>query len=353
MFYFFTGLGHQAVMIFFVLSGFFVGGSILKSGARFKVVDYSIARLTRLWIVLIPALIVTLVVDKVVAAHAPEVLRGAYYAVWHSGPESANSYSTSVITFLGNVFFLQTILTPVFGTNGPLWSLANEFWYYATFPLLAIASGQCGGSTRVLVRVASGVTAVSLLLYLPAEIRSGYLVWLMGVVVYLVSNHLPRKQRPLAFLSTFGLFAGSLVYSKAVGWQAALNLQSDFAVGLGFSTFCVVIATWPLPRSSSLGVAVGKLAGAVSEFSYSLYSCHFPFVVLIGVLGYRSTKVLPDQEGLLYFFGWLGVLLSLGVLFWFLFERHTSFIRGLATGSLTRRSSRPTSPPPRSGEAGS
>lgn len=35
VFYFATGLGHQAVMVFFVLSGFFVGGSILKSGANF------------------------------------------------------------------------------------------------------------------------------------------------------------------------------------------------------------------------------------------------------------------------------------------------------------------------------
>ena len=30
VFYGLTGLGHQAVMVFFVLSGFFVGGSILR-----------------------------------------------------------------------------------------------------------------------------------------------------------------------------------------------------------------------------------------------------------------------------------------------------------------------------------
>ena len=35
-FYFITGLGHQAVMVFFVLSGFFVGGSVLKSKNNFN-----------------------------------------------------------------------------------------------------------------------------------------------------------------------------------------------------------------------------------------------------------------------------------------------------------------------------
>jgi peptidoglycan/LPS O-acetylase OafA/YrhL len=31
IFYFITGLGHQAVMVFFVLSGYFVGGAVCKA----------------------------------------------------------------------------------------------------------------------------------------------------------------------------------------------------------------------------------------------------------------------------------------------------------------------------------
>ena len=38
-----------------------------------------------------------------------------------------------------NIFFLQGIYTPTFGTDGALWSLANEFWYYLLFPLGLIA----------------------------------------------------------------------------------------------------------------------------------------------------------------------------------------------------------------------
>src|SRR5262245_43740160 len=50
-----TSLGHQAVMVFFVLSGFLVGGSVLKNLDNWSWRDYLINRLTRLYVVLLPA----------------------------------------------------------------------------------------------------------------------------------------------------------------------------------------------------------------------------------------------------------------------------------------------------------
>lgn len=37
---------------------------------------------------------------------------------------------------LGNLLFLQTKITQEFGSNGPLWSLFSEFWYYVLVPRL-------------------------------------------------------------------------------------------------------------------------------------------------------------------------------------------------------------------------
>ncbi len=340
LFYFSTGLGHQAVMVFFVLSGLFVGGSILKSREEFKLATYSIARLTRLWMVLIPALAVTLLVDNIVAIYAPEVLQGAYNSAWNSGPKSAESFSNSALTFLGNILFVQNIFTPVFGTNGPLWSLANEFWYYITFPLLALSVGQCGDSRKLSVRALGGIAGILLLLFLPDGIRTGFLVWLMGVVVYFACKCLSSKRRPFVLICTSTLFLGSLAYSKSTPWQTAFGVPSDYIVGVCFSMFCVVIAIWPPPRGSLFGRAISKIAGAVSEFSYSLYLSHFPFVILIAVFGIGFMKVLPDTKGLVQFFGWLGVLLFLGMLFWFLFERHTNFIKRKVISRIRRHSSR-------------
>jgi peptidoglycan/LPS O-acetylase OafA/YrhL len=56
VFYFATGFGHQAVMAFFVLSGFLVGGTVVSrtEAGQWSWSDYAITRMTRLWIVLLP-----------------------------------------------------------------------------------------------------------------------------------------------------------------------------------------------------------------------------------------------------------------------------------------------------------
>ena len=54
-----SGLRHQWVIVFFVLSGYLVGGSVLRSMAlgRWSWREYLLNRLTRLYIVLVPALV--------------------------------------------------------------------------------------------------------------------------------------------------------------------------------------------------------------------------------------------------------------------------------------------------------
>ena len=61
LFYFVAVLEHEAVVIFFVLSGFLIGGSLADSLQRgsFDLVRYLIARFVRIYIVYVPALILT------------------------------------------------------------------------------------------------------------------------------------------------------------------------------------------------------------------------------------------------------------------------------------------------------
>lgn len=60
-FYLGTGFGHQAVMVFFVLSGFLVGGRALEKmeHQKFKPGDYMIDRVSRLYPVFIACLVLT------------------------------------------------------------------------------------------------------------------------------------------------------------------------------------------------------------------------------------------------------------------------------------------------------
>ena len=139
--YFATGLGHQAVMVFFVLSGYFVGGSVLAGlhKGSFNWRGYAAARLSRLWMVLVPALVLTLGLDWLGGRWNPAAYAGGLNASFMSGPSVAQPAAHDVLTLVGNLGFVQTVCVPVFGSNGPLWSLANEFWYYLLFPLVAVA----------------------------------------------------------------------------------------------------------------------------------------------------------------------------------------------------------------------
>ena len=139
--YFFTGFGNQAVMVFFVLSGFLISSAIIgrRVSGSWSWHDYAIDRASRLYVVLIPGLLFGLLWDK---------MGSVLFAFKHIYSQPIDGFGSAIAqnqltfgTFLGNLFFLQTILCPTFGSNGPLWSLANEFWYYILFPVALAAGG--------------------------------------------------------------------------------------------------------------------------------------------------------------------------------------------------------------------
>ncbi len=323
VFYALTGLGHQAVMVFFVLSGFFVGGAVLKPG--FEPKDYMVARLSRLWVVLLPCLLITWALDAWTLRLAPSIMEGAYQAQWHSGPQ-AGRYDASALTFLGNALFLQTLAVPVHGSNSPLWSLAYEFWYYVLFPLLAVAAGWVRRGASGMTRVLALTAAVSLLWALPSELIQGFLVWLMGVVLWWCCRSLPhqillRARRWMTWTTL--MFLGALAYSKSAAWQASVKLDADLLLGGLFAVWCLSLAG-PRPALSGL---VGRLFRRLSDWSYSLYLSHFPLIMLLAALIFAPNRLQPGWPALLTFAGALGLVLGFGALVWWLFERHTAQVR--------------------------
>ena len=111
-FYALTGLGHQAVMVFFVLSGFLIGNSVRQAAMRgdWSWRRYAIQRLTRLWVVLLPALLITAALDHlgVLLGHR-DFFAGEMEGRFNSGPASAaGGADWSVSTLAGNALFLQT-----------------------------------------------------------------------------------------------------------------------------------------------------------------------------------------------------------------------------------------------------
>lgn len=315
--YLLSGLHHQAVMVFFVLSGFLVGGSVVRQcrGGRFRWGPYLLRRLCRLWIVIVPALTLTVFWDVWGAQINPAAYTGLYHTQLASGP--ATDYDLSLSTGLGNIAFLQTILVPSFGSNGPLWSLANEFWYYILFPLAApLALG--GGSWRR--RVAGALLATGVMIVLPREIVLLGIVWLFGVAAFVLVDHPALAgitARGWAGLAGLAVLAAFLVYSRAYPGQF-----DDFIIGALFA------ATLPWLARGRTGFGWYRKVGfALSEMSYTLYLVHFPLLAWIYFVFFAPVQWAPSASS----FAMLALIL-VGVLayagsIWWLFERNTPIVR--------------------------
>lgn len=314
-FYFITGFGHEAVMVFFVLSGFWITSSVDR-----RIDDpgfwsrYLTDRLSRLLIVVGPALLLGGALDL-----ASQALHSAYT----SGQSGALTLGQDIAprltpqVLLGNLLFLQTILVPTFGSNGPLWSLANEFWYYLWFPALLIATTRRRLSPAL---VTLGIAVVS-----PALIE-GFAVWLMGsALYYLDKRRQPGPVRPTGIPPRAILAASALILAAvmAASRMQLLGAAADLAVGLAFAAFIrALLIAGPAPL---------KLARPLERFgagsSFSLYAIHLPVVVLIATVLPPGGRGMPDAARLAAFVGITALVTALAWAFSMGTEARTGHVR--------------------------
>jgi peptidoglycan/LPS O-acetylase OafA/YrhL len=279
--YFVSGFGHFAVMVFFVLSGFLVGGSVLRGRMHqeFNWSGYAINRLTRLWIVLIPALVLGAIWDH--AGIRMFGTAGIYGRIPGSiGRVFAVQPRLSSSIMLGNALFLQGISTITFGSNGPLWSLSYEFWYYVLFPLIILAYPlkKVSGST-VLYATASLIV----ICFIGQTISLYFLIWLLGAAINLAPERSGARGKLWVLMAT-----GAVVVAVAVlKFTPRDNEYPDFFVGV--ASAALIFALLRIQGSSRSGFysrTVRRLAG----FSYTLYLVHVP------ALEFMSAWLVPGRR---------------------------------------------------------
>lgn len=319
-----TGLGHQSVMVFFVLSGYLVGGSVISAGLKFQWPAYLLARLCRLWVVLIPCLLLTWIADGVITQIANDVLTGSFAARWHSAPVTGQ-YSISVQTLVGNIFFLQTIYFPVFGSNGPLWSLANEFWYYVMFPLAWLSIGK-GARVTVVSRTIFGALMLLVFFSLPATIQFGFLVWLLGVLVAYL-HHIQKFSNTSRFSWVLKLICLLLAvgFSKWSATQDWTFPWGDWVLGLAVGIFLLSVLQRVNLRRGTASKANGitMIARRLSNLSFTLYLSHFPLVLLVSTTFFHAANLQPTLKAWGSYCGILLGLLLVAQMLWWAFERNT------------------------------
>ena len=283
--------GHEAVICFFVLSGFFIHFRWARSAAhgrttQFDLSDYAKRRAHRLVPPYMVALLSTLTLDTL----------GRFYFPWLYVAETGDDlldrtfgrggYSPSNV--VPALLLLPGSLERDFGSNGPLWSLAYEFVYYALYPAWLWA--------RVRIRMwaypAACLAAVALSAVAPLPFIGSvflmYPLWLAGAAMaeYMLR---PPQRAP-------GMF-----------WSIVL-------AGAGFVGFHFLKPPWVLVPYLLLGVGIVGAASAVNQAvadsrvhrtfewlglrSYTIYVCHFPFLALVSAAVFDAVGRRPSS-------GWL------------------------------------------------
>jgi peptidoglycan/LPS O-acetylase OafA/YrhL len=284
--YFLTGFGHQAVMVFFVLSGFLISTSVIRNHilGEWSWREYAINRATRLYVVLIPGLLLGLLWDTL--GSRLSAANGLYSHALLDLGYAVPLQNLTIANFFGNLFFLQTILCHTFGSNGPLWSLSNEFWYYVLFPV-ALGAGLAWASRRYPTALLLTGLAIGVCFFMGFALLAGFLIWLAGcTLVLFFSRTRLRSQTGIILIFWFSVsLLGAALFAARRSWLAAT--ASDLAVGLAFAFFLFAVLQMNAGENSRLYPAVAhKFAG----FSYSLYILHFPFLLFL-----RARLVPPDR----------------------------------------------------------
>ncbi|GLK69700.1 acyltransferase family protein [Hansschlegelia plantiphila] len=149
LWYFVTGWHAEAVVVFFVLSGYLVGGLAVGKvqTGTWSFRDYSIDRVTRIYMAFLPALLLTAVLDV-----AGSTWFGAAGLYDNTQPMIQQKIATGAVTnylnaetFGMNVLLLQHFLSPTFGSNYPLWTISAEFWFYFAFGFAVLAGRRKRG----------------------------------------------------------------------------------------------------------------------------------------------------------------------------------------------------------------
>jgi len=269
-------LGREAVIVFFVLSGFVIAYTTEQKRPSLR--DYAIARATRIYSVALPVLLlafgaaaVLVWCEQVPARHLYETAKPWLYLPLH-------------LLFMGE---LWTVSEPP-PLLGPYWSLGYEVWYYVLFGALFYLRG----SQRVLV-------AGAILLFVGPKLWLLLPVWASGVWLYRwqQTHALGRRTALLGWVATFVLLAlfklsGSDVFLRmfarahwpfpAVPLRSADRFLADYLV-------CVLVLAnfWCARYAGFFGLLRCERAiRGLSSYTFTLYLVH-ALVMSLWLILYR------------------------------------------------------------------
>jgi peptidoglycan/LPS O-acetylase OafA/YrhL len=271
--------GHDAVIIFFVMSGYviaYVGDTRDRPLERF-----AIHRLARLWSVLIPAL----AISGIAAVMVPD------QAVNEAAP-AISSFGAFVSASLKSLFFLGEgwVGATAAPYNAPIWSLNFEAWYYAIFAAFTFGPRRWRYGLSGALALLAGPRVLAL-----------FPCWLLGAWVY--RHRAAATLNPLAGYALFsmGLLAYAVAYhfdltTQSRYWLSHVTAGESYHLGPSTSVIgdtllapivAVTIFVLPsMPAVNRMFVWARCITRIAASRTLSLYLFHMPILaILYGGLG--------------------------------------------------------------------
>jgi peptidoglycan/LPS O-acetylase OafA/YrhL len=253
--------GHDAVIIFFVLSGYLVGGAVLKLDMRLPHAfrRYWIDRGVRIG----PVLIAATAFSAVLQYLAP--LPGC---------------ADSTVTIAGNALALQNFLVKPLCNNLPLWSISNEVVYYFAFPVMVAAFSQVFSARLAISSICVALVFVLSLGLAPLDetnIVLDFPFWLIGAALWFVPGRFQRWRWLALPAVAAALLFGRFELGKTHFWFRDLFLAATF------SFLMVTFFNRPMPKSgvgAAIAAHVAHCSRWFAELSFSLYVTHYPLIKL-------------------------------------------------------------------------
>lgn len=276
--------GHQAVVVFFVLSGFVI--AFVTDGKEKSLADYTINRVSRIYSVAIPALVLSVIVFYWAMAVKPDVIASFSHKM-------LNPYLTTAaaLTFTNQSWINFSIFA-----NPPYWSLGYEVLYYIFFGIIFFLSGWQRVLLAALVILIMGP---SIMLYMP--------LWWLGVLTYKKCKLINSRSSSKSSNINIFLFICTVILVFITALPFAVKSINEYITGLIYPPIfeLLIPPAHKFPADYLLAILVAiniYYFNLVSEFfakvctkfeniirglakhTFSLYLFHFPVLCAFAVL---------------------------------------------------------------------
>ncbi len=270
----FSGHGHAAVIVFFVLSGYVIA-HITATRERTPL-EYWSSRLARLYSLALPVVLLTPMLDLLGEAMVPQFYDGR------------TTHNLGWLRMLSSLAFMNEVwtLSIMSFSNVPYWSLCYEFWYYVLFAILTFTRGRkrllWAGAVALLI-------GPKILLLAP--------VWATGVLLHRwdAVKHIDRRCAAVLVLASglaYALFhahglteAGSAWLRQSIGahWHAQLAFSRYFITDylLALIVACHFIGMRALAPPLHAMAPLVRMAAACT---FSIYLLHQPLIQFYAAL---------------------------------------------------------------------